>query len=306
MMFGRRRQRRARDLADVAGRGDDEDTGIDELLRPDRERITVNRIEHRGERIRIRQVARRLHAEREIDDADVLGGVVLEHPLECADDAVDRAGAVGAEHAEGVQRRARSHSRFLAVGIDAVAGNRARDVRAVPVGIARGVAVQVRGFVRRVRNQEVVELGDRRLEVRHDARVEHGNAHTRAVDPHHAPREKRAALNAGPEIEGVNGGVDACVERVGVQCERLQLAVGDVEHVAVLTGASRAGVFLELRRQLPAFDVNDDARRLRGRRGGRAKIQLRIEPGVLHLRAGDRCGAGDRQRHKQRVGDTAY
>ena len=272
-------------LADVAGRRDDENVGVDELLGRNGQQIAVIRVEHRRQRIRIRQRARGLHAEGEVDDLDVIVGRVVEHPLERVEHAGDRAGAVGAEHAQREDRRAGRHPGLLTERIEAAAGDRSGDVGAVTIGVAgRGA-----GRMRRVRRDEVLEKGNRDLAVRRDARIENRDTDAGAVEAQHLTREECAALHTGSEIESVNAAVVVGVERARVRRDRFQLAVGDIEHEAVhQTEADGPRVFPELRRQR-SLDAEDDAGRLRCRRGAGAVVQFVVEFGVFLLGG---CGRG--------------
>ena len=264
-------------LAEVTGRGDDEDAGVNECLRGDRQRI----LKQGPERIEIADLqAGRLHAERHVDDANVLIVRVRQHPFERRNHSVDSSCAVRAEDAERDQRRAGRHAGLCAEGIGTVAENRSRDVRAVAVRIARLGAGRD--------GREIFERAGFELVVLGDARVEDGHADARTVHARHPPREKRAALDARAEIRRVDRGVMNGVEGVGVLTDCRQLAVGDVEDVAV-DEAARARVFLELRRKLSALDAHDHAGCLRRRGGGRAVVQFGIQLGEAFRAARREC-----------------
>ena len=156
--------------ADVAGRGDHDDAGIDGPLGGQGERVGVVGLEH-------------ARAERHVDDADVVSGAIGHRPVERLDDVADAALALAVERLERDQGGRRGDTGPGPVGVVAVAGDDAGDVRAVaPVVVARVVAVD-----------EVDELGDplggaagvaQVVVVRRDARVDHRDADALAVEAH--------------------------------------------------------------------------------------------------------------------------
>ena len=67
-------------LAEVAGGGDDDDAGVDGALGGERQRVGLERL---GDR----------RADRQVDDADVVGALVRDRPVERRDDVADDAAA---------------------------------------------------------------------------------------------------------------------------------------------------------------------------------------------------------------------
>src|SRR5207244_6445418 len=120
-----------------------------------------------------------LTAEAHVDDLDVVGGGVLRHPVQAADDAGDVARPVGAEDPNGVERRAGRHADDTG---DPLVGHDTGHVGAVPVvvgrdGIAAAAAVAVTPA-----EQAAEEAGRRRSAVVAAGHVEVGPVHDAGVE----------------------------------------------------------------------------------------------------------------------------
>ena len=181
-------------LAEVAGGADHHDAGVDDALGREGQRVGPGRF-----------VNRRAH--RHVDDADVVGSVVGEDPVQRGDDVADRAVAVAVEHLQRNQVRLGRRAAFLAVRIVAVARDDAGDVRAVPVVVVRrGVPVDevdelhhalvAVGIQRAGRTGQVVmPAGDAGVDDR-DADARPGEAQ-RVANDLRAHRQRRAVVELG-------------------------------------------------------------------------------------------------------------
>ena len=107
-------------LPEVAGGSDDDDAAVDRALGGERQRIGLVGF---GDG----------RAHRQVDDADVVRGLVGDRPLECGDDVADDAAAMLIENLQADEVRRRRDARVRAVRVVAVAGDDAGDVRAVAV-----------------------------------------------------------------------------------------------------------------------------------------------------------------------------
>ena len=139
-MIAQRRIARRRDAAEdgcsrgrpavVAGRHDDDQAGLHCARDRAAQRVGGGRLADRV-------------SERQVDDAHVVAARVGDRPVDAGDDVARIAGAVAAEHAhvdEVHARRAPARERRRhARGCRRASADDARDVRAVPEGIARDV-----------------------------------------------------------------------------------------------------------------------------------------------------------------------
>ena len=89
-------------LAEVAGRGHDDDARVDDALGRERQRVGLVRLRDR-------------RANREVDDADVVGVAVRDDPVERRDDVADVAAAMIVEDLQADQVRRRGHAGARAI-----------------------------------------------------------------------------------------------------------------------------------------------------------------------------------------------
>ena len=147
--------------------------------------------------------------------------------------------------------------------------------------------VQVGSFASqsRVGNEEVLEKRDAALtghstepspiaEVvdRRDARIEDRDADTRASQTHHLPGEERAALNACPEVEGLDDAVDAGEGDAGLLAITCSSALGTSSTITVdEIEPARTRVLAELCGKFRALHAHDHAGDVLGRRADAAR-----------------------------------
>ena len=111
-------------LAEVARGRDHDHACVDDALCRERQRVGPVRLVDGG-------------ADGQVDDADVVGETIREHPVQRGDDVADGALAVRVEHLQRDDIRIRRDTGLLAVRVVAVARDDAGDVRAVAVVVVR-------------------------------------------------------------------------------------------------------------------------------------------------------------------------
>src|SRR5581483_3559086 len=220
------RRRRLRQVAPVvAGGGDDGHAGGVHLADGGVEGVLVA-----GAAV---VVASALAAEAHVDDLDVVGGGVLRHPVEAADDVGDVTRAVGAEDPHGVDRSAGRDADHAG---DALVGHDAGDVGAVPVEVGRdAVGVTVGGGLFRGAEDAEQASARRRSAVVAADHVEVGSGLHAGVEEGNRGLPGRSGGGAGVGghvavwVQGRGGAdaLDAGVHRRHVRAR----AVGGVEHV---------------------------------------------------------------------------
>ena len=216
-------------LALVARGGHDDHPRIDELARGLAERVVAVRVNGRG-------------AQGEVDDADVVGRAVRQHPVERGEQPRGRARAARAQHAQVDDVGVRGDARVRAVRDTTVARRHARHVRAVPEGVGgRPLTSEVNA----PDDARAARLVEERLVAGVDAGVYDGDADARAVERRRSARLSAHGVGAGrgrEVAEQTDGPVcgDEGDERAGR--EEKDVARGDVQraHVEVLVGARGA------------------------------------------------------------------
>ena len=190
----------------IAGGRDHHDAFLDRALGGQREEIGV-----------VRLVDAR--ADRHVEDADVELALVSDGVVDRRNDVADASATVLVQNLEHHQSRPGGDAGARAVGVGAIAGDDAGDVRAVPVVVVRLrlAADEVHELIDtlrrgRVRVGEIVVPGG-------DAGIDHGDADPGAVISELLPHDIGADRGAGALVESEHEAIqgDALDERTGRQ-----------------------------------------------------------------------------------------